>query len=311
MADVQQQIADGARPLARVGDVIEWGQRVSANVVRLEDSADDQWHRAARDPLWFTCMGGDPVSVAGLRATERWWPMTVVEVDPEPQPVGRWLHDCGKAMDSATRPGPHACAHCGNAPGPWRELTAEPQPDGPLLGLATTRQLIEELKARRITAPSRGEAQCLEDATTCLLRALTPAALDYRTAEPRDPGPVVLSLPQVPDGAVALIGAESGKRWVPIGGSGRWQVEGTTESLPIYMVIGREGSVTVEFARPREPRVWEQIDVAPDGEPDLMVEVEGYGRFARNKFGHWVNDDHSAPSFHALRELGDVREVLA
>jgi hypothetical protein len=81
--------------LAQVGDRIEHGQEIPANVVRLRDPVtsdpDECWVRDSIDPLSFrflrsngTC--GAPTAVAELLNWQRWWPMTVVEVDPEPQP---------------------------------------------------------------------------------------------------------------------------------------------------------------------------------------------------------------------------------
>lgn|SRR3954470_13908593 len=40
-----------------------------------------------------------------------------------------WIHDCGMVGEFATRPGPHACESCGNAPAPWGRLLIE-QNDG-------------------------------------------------------------------------------------------------------------------------------------------------------------------------------------
>lgn len=272
MADIQQQVADGARPrLARVGDVIEHGQDIPANVVRLADASEDVLDRptafwSRRAPGMYSWRDyGDRCDLASHSEPE-WWPMTVVEVDPEPQPAERKLIGPARAHQDA--PCTDACYEPAGAValgGP-----GDREPDGPLLGLATTRQLLEELKARRITAPSRGEAQRLEDGAIGLLRALSPAALGYRTAGPRaESGPLVLTLPQVPDGAVALKGETTGTRYarvrVPGIMSPCWKPDPWSQPMDLGAVLDGEGRVTVEMAPPREPRTWPKLD-PPDPE---------------------------------------------
>jgi hypothetical protein len=316
-------------PKAKVGDVIEHGQPIPANVVMFRDE-DCDYARRDDHGTWARRYGHDgrwldeQLSVDLIRDWAS-YSLTVVKVDPEPR----------RCTDSAEHP-PHTWAY---APGTtsravyacdgflWLKGTATgdnqldvPQPaaDGPLLGLATTRQLLEELKARRITAPSRGEAYQLEDTATCLLRALTPAALDYRTAEPRESGPTILALPQVPDGAVALVGAATGTRYVPHAIAGNWVGghEGTFYAGAFHGILGREGSVTVESAPPREPRTWPKLDVEAE-DPDVVDVYSSWPSGAHR----WLR--HSGSAFYycgcgecadrtlaGLRELGEVREVL-
>lgn len=97
MGDVQQQIADGARPLARVGDVIEHGRAIPANVVRMVDAdrtAGRSWRRVNGTDFEYYDADDDEVVLEALDpaiCNGGWWPMTVVEVDPEPQPAERRL----------------------------------------------------------------------------------------------------------------------------------------------------------------------------------------------------------------------------
>lgn len=92
MAEIQQQIADGARQLARVGDVIAHGEAIPANVVRLRSAG------AAGRSMWERAEGGFRMTWDGSPLPTRTpaemhdmfpsrFPMTVVEVDPEPQPA--------------------------------------------------------------------------------------------------------------------------------------------------------------------------------------------------------------------------------
>lgn len=80
-----------SEPLARVDDVIQYGQDIPGNVVAFTDIDGDPWRRTGPD-VW-TWLHDDSHSLSDFRARPGWWPMTVVEVDPEPepQPVARRL----------------------------------------------------------------------------------------------------------------------------------------------------------------------------------------------------------------------------
>lgn len=135
--------------------------------------------------------------------------------------------------------------------------------------------------------------------------------------------PLVLTLPEVPAEAVALVGVESGRRYEPDRGNrepGQWS-DGR-RSYSLMQVLQREHprGVTVEFAPPPEPRVWPKLDGAP-ADISEVVEVEGHGRFriaVRRQSGDTTyvhEDEHGATgrvtfTLGRLRELGEVREVL-
>jgi hypothetical protein len=276
--------------LARVGDVIEHGQPIPANVTVLRDADTDRWVRTTQGG-WEQLDRG-PSTGRGCRwdeltKCERWFPMTVVEVDPEPQPaepciaqahnedgVPLWQHLCGyveafpigvleKTYDHAGG----GCDECDSGypqRGDWRPLLSEP--------------------SHRPPGPARPRAA--------------------------ESGSVVLSLPQVPDGAVALVGGESGRRYKLFGEHWTGDGPGTDYLYTLSGLLEREGTVTVEFAPPREPRTWPKLDAAPD---DLEAVEAGDAGVLRRHPEHrdgWVDKDNVLYYWREVRELGEVREVL-
>lgn len=314
--------------LAKVGDVIEYGQDIPPNVVRFTDAQRQPgyfWARTTIDPLRFDYRCPGAVPLKGLLVKdleEQWWPMTVVEVDPEPQPAWTgFVHaflpgsdDCCNALLATGSPRLTGKVRCGNVQDAPCHLGSsfeqQPAESGPLLGLATTRQLLEELKARRITAPSAGERQRLEDAAGGLLKYLTPATLGYRTAEPRTTsGPLVLTLPQVPDGAVALVGLRTGTRYEPE--EEVWRINSWYGDLPDVLRREHPEGARVEMAPPREPRTWPKIDKPDDDDLPQVIDVEGHGRWRRCSVdGVLFTDGESGTTMGELMTWGDVREVL-
>lgn len=367
MADIQQQIADGARPrLARVGDRIEHGQGIPANVVRLTDQDGDPWIRNEDEPgtwrgAWSAAVrAGSHRRYALTDGSLR--PFTVVEVDPEPQPaddepepvhyrvfdgpmtlcgedvyqVG-WTDEAGIGTCQACRVaadeepvGARDTDGClrlkGTATGD-NQLDPLPQPatsdPGTFtdcvawlidagLGSNADRRIDrmaaqhQELQARYDTVVSdretvRGSLEIVKDRVTrplCQLlgvqhnEEIVPAVTALLPAA--ESGPLVLTLPQVPPGAVALIGGVTGHRWEPTE-SGRWAAAETGQVKPWVKLIAWEGSVTVEMAPPREPRTWPKLDEAPE-DADLLQGASGT-RYGRSHFSEGV------PVFHALNDL--------
>lgn len=388
MSEIQQQVADGAQPRARVGDVIAHGETIPANVVRLADEAGDDWFRIATDPARFAAQ---PTCKRGFLAGEfnsTWWPMTVVGVDPEPQPAetfepdepvhyyvselrpgatfcGIGLEDgdlsttdeAGKATcetcraqadedavspqparvacstsaahdphtwvyapctdartvyacdgflrlkgtatgDNQLDPEPHDPAQC-----PWGNCpvhTVSPDSDSVFIHVEPGSVTVTQTTGRTLMVAANGvwaEAPDRERIT-----------VDFTPAES---GPLVLTLPEVPAEAVALIGGKSGWRWLPYSGDG-WhnnQDPPNWSECAFAEVLAHEGSVTPEFAPPREPRTWEQLAPAPG---DLKaVEVKGYGIFRRHpNTDGWVNDEGALHFWREVLDLGEVREVL-
>ena len=167
-----------AAPLARVGDVIAHGQAIPANVVRMRDCDGDRWRRSGYG--WFCYeFHGEPYSGSTVPGApdEVFWPMTVVEVDPEPQPA--------EPVDLLTlikRWGDH------------------------MYRMGVYERARDTERARSVSEEGGS-----------LMRQIK-AVIRQHTAES---GPVVLSLPQVPPGTVALVGDSSGARFLPTGTAGR------------------------------------------------------------------------------------------
>jgi hypothetical protein len=141
-------------------------------------------------------------------------------------------------------------------------------------------------------------------------------ALDALTARP---DPLVLSLPTVPPGTVALDG-ESGARFIPCGAVS-WRGANRLEDDPTYGL-----GELLDFAGPmsvvmREPRTWPKLDKEPD-DISRTIEVEGHGRFViavRRPYPDnnttFIHEDDAADggltwTLGRLRELGDVTEVF-
>jgi hypothetical protein len=285
----EQQVADGARRLARVGDVIEHGQDIPANVRQICDRYESIWYRNPighfhldpdDDPATCgdNCMTGEHILAA-------YGPMTVVEVDPEPQP----------AEDNE----PEGAAS-----------------DAEVLQLIDERDDAHEWADRLAQAIAEflhidiGEHSNYNLPWQAALIALT----DTVSPQPAESGPLVLTLPVVPDEAVALIGETTGKRFTREL-TGAWRDVATAQIMPLWRVLEREGSVTVEMAPPREPRTWAPIETEDD-DPDV---VDVYGRDATLPPERWHRMAGSAfyeregcadRTLAGLRELGKVREVL-
>jgi hypothetical protein len=131
---------------------------------------------------------------------------------------------------------------------------------------------------------------------------------------PQQPDPLVLSLPEVPEGAVALRG---GIRWLPSPDDPEaWCMEGG--SVPYYLgrlLDAENGSVTVEMAPPREPRTWPKLDGAP-GDVQAVKDCDGdvWTRGSRGSDGTqgWI--DEGADKWCSFTELqeryGPLTEVF-
>lgn len=83
-----------------------------------------------------------------------------------------------------------------------------------------------------------------------------------RALPPQPPDPLVLSLPTVPEGAVALVGKETGARYTRYLLTASWQYR-DGQVFPFGHLLGYEGALRVEMAPPREPRtaaeIWREI----------------------------------------------------
>lgn len=123
-----------------------------------------------------------------------------------------------------------------------------------------------------------------------------------------------LTLPEVPEGAVAAVGANSGDRYTVKRDDRYYDRRPTFETESWWGDIGELLSreplgVTFETAPPREPRTWPKLEGPPD---DLrLVEIEGSGVvWQRERTGNrWVGG-HERLTWSQLRARGEVRELL-
>ncbi len=131
--------------------------------------------------------------------------------------------------------------------------------------------------------------------------------------------PSVLSLPEVPSGAVALHAAETDVRLVPSDGSPRmWMLTDGSWCGDIGAVLSNFGSVTVVM---REPRTWPRLDDAPEDEPQLRGRSGTLWRYSHDNedvpvyraVDDLTGDDASGMySFYVLQYLdGPLTEVIA
>ena len=141
-----------------------------------------------------------------------------------------------------------------------------------------------------------------------LIENLGYASRRLKRAEEPESGPVVLSLPQVPPGTVALVGDSSGARFLPTGTAWAYD-QSPTGVIALGGLLDAERSVTVEFAPPRGPRTWEQLDGLPT---DLPKHIELNGRrYRRAGDGSYVDEKTGGMwDWWSLRGRGEVREVL-
>lgn len=240
--------------LAKVGDRIEHGQPIPGNVRVLRDYDGDLWWRNAIGHF-HTNQHADPTTCSGCGGTvKHFTPLTVVEVDPEPQPAD--VEQCYECETTGQ--------NC------WAHRKAD----------------------------------------------------FYNGPEPDPSQPVVLRLPEVPEGAEALVGRKTGWRWLPYSEDG-WQngagmgdadwAEGTFAEV---LAIEHPDGVTLEFAPPREPRTWPKLDPTPSEVRTVQIiggpnHAEVWRRDAgMSLFRPAGEPDGAALSLAELRELGDVREVI-
>jgi hypothetical protein len=124
---------------------------------------------------------------------------------------------------------------------------------------------------------TRAEREAAEREVERYRRLLKSQASNFAAATAAQPDSLVLSLPEVPEGAVALRGETTGHRWTETE-FGRWVDEETGQVRGFLQVLEREHVVRVELAPPREPRTWPKPDDAPK---DLRAVQGASGRVYR------------------------------
>ncbi len=210
-----------------------------------------------------------------------------------------WQHGCDAIDECDFQPSPDHCPR-----GPWRPLLVgdipAPEETDDRIALDHVRKVRDSFRRQRDEARARVK----------LLEADLEALAEERQ-QAAQPGPLVLSLPRVPEGAT-LRGVQTGKLydWDDEGHGwrcGRW-IGSLGELLSLREPVG----VRVEMAPPREPRTWKVITALSD---DLRkVEVQGHGtwfRYQHRDTDIWHQGDGSARVlFSTLLALGDVTEVF-
>jgi hypothetical protein len=260
-----------------------------------------------------------------------------------------WIHTCGGTRASRSLPGDR---HCDN-PGPWRPLFVggDPAPEQP----KATHDDFKQLAGIKGNSPRHLLAQVMaelgvdrpEDVLGALAIIRTnrdqwlAQAKHYRkqrnearrenqevrellavaelgvpsTRPPAEPGPLRLTLPEVPRKGVTLVGSQ-GTRFVPVGGAS-WQaeVEGG-RCFGLGELLDLAAPLTVE-APPRKPRTWPKLDDAP---PDLRAVRGASGRVyrphddGRDARWYYVDAAHGKLGFESFAEIayqdGPLTEVL-
>lgn len=200
-----------------------------------------------------------------------------------------WQHACGSACEWRDGTKPTDCTYCALA-GPWHPLlvAAEPQTSEPA----------EEVRNGGLTE----------------VRAPQDSSGEPANADPA--APLVLRLPEVPEGAVALTFRQDPAkpiRFTLTEGPLAWRMvddAGEVHYWALIDLLAHYGPVEVEMAPPREPRTWPKLDDAPDYEDaPRVVDVAGEGRWVLEGV-RYVYPGASPRSLHELRELGDVTEVF-
>jgi hypothetical protein len=344
-----------AELLAKVGDVIQPGAALPGNVTEVDDRGSDTWKLGRKGWYCARYWDGPPETASGNNTSERisaaWGPLTVTAVrEPEPaavEVIATTTVGGAKVPIYAERkligpPHVHLDAPCTDA----CYEPAEPQPESDLLDLV--RQLQHEAyrggvadhaaderagnghddEARALFARIEAEVQLLRaelelvtaqrddaDASVKRLKGEVKLFTDVFGAPPQQDGPRTLTLPEVPEGAVALVGVKSRRRYTPSGEPtpNGWIDHAAEMVITLAEVLDNEGSVTVEMAPPREPRTWPRLDAVPDDLRHVRgasgtVYARSSGTFA---FNGYRGGQSVTRSLHALQEEdGPLTEVL-
>jgi hypothetical protein len=138
-------------------------------------------------------------------------------------------------------------------------------------------------------------------------------ALDALAARP---DPLVLSLPEVPEGTVAVTFPDNDDfpaRAERLPG-GLWRIEDTVYTLADLFVLAMNKELTVVSAPPREPRTWSRRPLVEDPPDDLRTVRAGGGtgevyRRDPDNPDRWISGRGVAERWELLREV-DLTEVL-
>lgn len=122
--------------------------------------------------------------------------------------------------------------------------------------------------------------------------------------------PLVLSLPEVPEAAVALVGVSSGATYPRDGMAWRFD-QSETGLIGLGELLDREGEVEVRVASQTEPRTWPKVEGPPI---DLGAVRGASGRVYHrlSKYGHTFKTLGGSPlPFNELQRVdGPLEEVF-
>ncbi len=219
-----------------------------------------------------------------------------------------WQHiPCGWAHpwhpDATPDVGPDGDPVGCHEPGPWRPLLGgggDPAPERPAV-----------VEAWKAALAERDEARAEADR---LSAALAAALTDLEALKAAQPDPHTLTLPQVPEGAVALVDRHQ-RRWTETekrttSGQSIWRSESDAVRTYGALLIG-SGPLTVEMAPPREPRTW-KADAAPEG-LTRATDINGIDWFlSTGSIDSWVcpTRGDAGPWAYVLAKYGPLTEVL-
>jgi hypothetical protein len=238
-AKVAEAVVEVERLKAKVREETELQDEYAAWADRLANAAIERLNlpitEEAHTELWEAALAGlkDPAP-AGPGRTEQ-------ALTSEGVPL--WLHVCGNVLAANRTPvGPDTCGVCYDHR-PWRLLlVAAPQQDAEAPGPIACDM---PKCCYGIVAHNRHDAEC---------------PTQQPKPAPQQDGPLVLSLPPVPEGTVALVGDVYRYRFLDNGNGDRYWVSPDLGPLPLGHVLDFEGSVTVEMAAP-EPTLADDLAI--------------------------------------------------
>ena len=334
--------------MAEIGDIIQAGESIPYDVVGVLDCDGDDLVLNARGH-WHHPNSADPATCGtyqcGIDPTE-YTPLTVTAVrEPAPAPARKLIGPPHAHLDA---PCTDACYEPAEQPdliAQVMEALGVDRPEDVVDWIGELNTAIVEIKGERnaIRAErdeARAEVERLKsqvnseieqaDERAAWADRLAWAALKrtgVRETEEASgnnelwqlaldalavrPDPLVLSLPEVPKGTVAVTFPDNDDfparaERLP---DGLWRIDDTVYTLADLFVLAMNKELTVVSAPPREPRTWPKLDI--DGDLPARVQV-GSLRFLRMTDAGTYRSESSGGLWNwwSLRGQGDVTEVF-
>lgn len=256
------------------------------------------------------------------------------DVDGDPL----WIHACGRVEARAS--GAPSEWSCDDDTAPWRPLLVATESAAPEDELTRLRYEVQRLesdnerlnrihdtdeKAVMEVLGERDEnyewaerlSQAIAEHLGVDIGEHSNANLPWQAAlialeDAAAPDPLVLRLPEVPEGAT-LVGIESGRRYTeqdPCADGTRIWSDGPIGGTLGEVLDGEPDGVRVELAPPREPRTWPKLDDQSDDDLPDAVTVDGEVWRRVSSGGVLFSDGTSGMTLAELRTTGDVTEVF-